>query len=151
MAGAPSYAVGWQEPVYVPNPPAGAAWSYTVDGRYFERLLSVYFVLNTSAVVANRTTQLNLLDANGNVVLVVAGGVTVTAGISKFCSLQVGNPAIESAIPSGSVGWLPDFLLPPGWRWQLAVANLDAGDTVTGTVLLVQRFPNDAAQMTVQP
>src|SRR5579872_1630304 len=113
MLGAPSYAVGWQAPVYVDQPAAGAGWQYTVDGRYWERLLSVYYVLTASAVVANRTSQLNLLDANGTVVLVAGAGATVTAGQSKFASLQVDNPGLESAIPSGAVGWLPDLLVPP--------------------------------------
>lgn len=145
MQGAIGFQVGWQQPVYVQSPAAGASWSHKVDGRYWERLLSVYYVYTASAVVANRTSQLNLVDQNGAVVLVVGAGATVTAGQTKFCSLQIGNPTVEGGIPSGAVGWLPDFLVPMDWSWQLAVANEDAGDTVTGIVLLVQQFPNDAA------
>lgn len=142
------FQVGWQEPVYLPTPAAGAAWTYTVDGRNFERLLSVYYVLAASAVVANRTTQLNLLDVAGRTILVVGAGATVTAGQTKFCSLQIQSPSIEGGIPSGSVGWLPDLLLPPGWQWQLVIANEDVADQVSGVVLLLQRFPNDATMVT---
>ena len=120
-----------------------------MDGGYYERLLSVYYVLSTSAVVANRTSQLNLLDSNGLVVAVTAAGAPVTAGQVKFCCLQLGNPGLESAIPSGSVGFLPDLVVPPGWTWQLVIANEDVDDQVSGVVLLVQQFPDDAAMVTV--
>jgi len=143
MVDAPLYAVGWQEPVYIPNPAPGASFTYTIDGRYWERVVGIYFVLATSAVVANRTSQFNILDVEGRVITVIGAGVTVTASQQKFCALMIDNPVVEGAIPSGSVGWLPNLLLPSGYQWQLAIQNIDVADQVSGIVLLNQRFMND--------
>ena len=145
MTGALSHQVGWQEPVYLPQPPAGQNWKFKVDGRYFTRVLSVTFVLQTSAVVANRFPQLQLLDQNGVLVTAIGAGGTVVASSNLQNYLTVGNPFISAGASGGSFGYMPDFLIPPDWSWQSQVFGIDPGDQLSGIVLLVQRFPNDAA------
>lgn len=148
MIDAPSFAVGWQEPVYVPNPAVGGQWAYTVDGRYCERLLAVTHVFTTSAVVGNRYPAVNLADVNGRVITSVPGGGPVVASSVKPCYLTGGGPAYGDSVPTGVYGFIPDLLIPGGWSWQSSVLGMDAGDEFTGVVLLVQRFPNDATQIT---
>lgn len=147
LLGAPSYAVGWQEPLYLSNPAAGSEWTYTVSGRFYERLLSVRYTLVTSAVVANRFPRLALADANGTHVLSVPVAGTVVAGTTLFIHGMLGAPAFGSGTTGNSQGFIPDMLIPPGWTWHVNTSGLDAGDTETGIVLIVQRFPSDTASI----
>lgn len=148
LLGSPGYAVGWQEPLYLANPAAGSEWTHTVDGRWFERLLAVRYVLTTSAVVANRSARLALANADGKHVLAVPATGLVAAGTAVTVHLTAGAPAFASGTTGVSDGYLPDLMVPSGWTWHINTAGLDAGDTETGIVLLVQRYMNDAAEIT---
>ena len=148
MTGAPSYAVGWQEPAYVAQPAAGAVWSYTVGGRYYERMVAVTFTFNASAVVANRLITMQLLDTNGVVVIEVACGGLVAAGSFLTVNLTADGPAFDRDTAGHTYGYVPGILVPPGWKWQVIVGGMDAGDAFSGIVLLVQRFPNDIVAVT---
>lgn len=143
LLGAPSFAVGWQEPIYIPNPAAGNAFTYTVDGRYYERVLAVAFNLVTSAVVADRFAELFLMDNNGKNITAVPCGGTVAASTTLNVFLTADAPSYSGGNSGGTFGKLPDLLIPPGWKWQLDVFSMDAGDAINDVVLLVQRFPSD--------
>lgn len=147
MVDAPSFAIGWQQPIYVASPPAGQEWSHQVDGRFYERLLAVRYTLTTSAVVANRVPQLVLKDANGVVLFAVpaAGAVVASSAITVNLAYRLGT--LSAGIAGNTYGTLPDLLLPPGYSWSVVTAGLDVGDTETGVTLLVQQFPNDAASI----
>lgn len=145
MNQAPGFAVGWQDRVVVPAPAAGANWKYTVDGRYYERVLAVHFTFNTSAVVANRFPVVALTDNNGFIVTSVPGGSGIAASNGVITDLVVGGPAYNLGNTGNAFGFLPDLLVPPGWIWQSQTFGIDVGDAYTGISLLVQRFPNDAA------
>lgn len=145
MMGALGFHVGWQEPVYIPAPAAGANWSFTGDGRYFTRVLAITNRFATSAVVANRFPSMQLTDTNGVVISSVSAGGSIPASTSVTPYLMVGGPAYANGNVGATFGFLPDLLIPPGWVWQSSAANLDVGDQFSNVVLLVQRFPNDAA------
>lgn len=148
MADPPGFAVGWQTPVYLPNPPVGGNWQYTVDGRYTERVVAVWFAFTASAVVGNRNPRLVLQDTNGTNIAAVPGGSGVAAGGSIAASLTIGSTGQAGAGAGNTYGFLPDLLIPAGWSWTSAVGGMDAGDQFSSIVLLVQRFPNDAASIT---
>ena len=148
MTGAPSYAVGWQTPVYVPNPPNGQGWSYKVDGSYHERMAAVTFAFNASAVVANRLTVLQLLDTNDNVVVEAKCGGLVAAGSFLTVNLTSDGPGFAADQAGHTFGYVPGFLVPPGWSWATFTTGMDVGDNFTGIVLLVQRFPSDIVAVT---
>lgn len=142
---APSFAVGWQEPVYIANPAAGNGFTYTADGRYYERVLAVTFNLVTDAVVANRFAELFLQDTNGNDITSVPCGGTVVASSTLNVFLTYDGPSYSGGVTGGTFGKMPNLLIPPGWKWVLTVFGMDAGDTVNSIVVLTQRFPTDAA------
>lgn len=148
MIDAPSYAVGWQEPVYLPDPVVGAEWSYTVDGRYYERLITAHIVFTASATVADRYPQMQLTDANGVAVTSAPVGSGTAASDVLTADLTLNAPAFSLAQSGGSWGYFPDLLIPPGWTWQSVTYGIDAGDQYSGIVLLVQRFPNDVTSIT---
>jgi hypothetical protein len=143
LGGAPSFAVGWQEPVYVPLPAAGAQWSHKIDGRWYERVMAVRWVLTTSAVVASRFPDLVLTDPNGMVVSAVSGGSGTPASSQLNINLAVNGPAYANGTAGDSFGFMPDLLLAPGWSWGSTVVGMDVADQLSGVVLLVQRFPSD--------
>lgn len=140
---APSYAIGWQELIKVPNPAAGQVWAHKVDGRYYERVVAAMFTLTTSAVVANRFPTFYLIDNNGTIVTEVPAGGTITANSQVTAVLHLGGPAYSFGTTGNSYGFLPDILAAPDWSWGVSVSGIDAGDTLTNGSLLVHRFPND--------
>ena len=144
----PGFAVGWQEPVYLVNPPAGSGWSHTVDGKWLERLISARWIFTADAVVANRSIRLSLLDVNGTIVTEVPATGVVTAGTMLACEMTTGGPGYAVTVAGVAAGFIPDLLVPPGWTWTARGITLDPGDTLTSITLLVQRYPNDAASIT---
>ena len=148
MVSPPGFAVGWQEPLYLPNPPAGNGWSHTVDGKWLERLIAARWIFTTDAVVANRSVRLSLSDVNGTIITEVPATGVVAASQMLACELAVGLSGSAVTVPGVSAGPLPDLLVPPGWTWSARGITLDPGDTLTSITLLVQRFPNDAASIT---
>ncbi|MGH9622517.1 MAG: hypothetical protein ACRD45_22770 [Bryobacteraceae bacterium] len=148
MAAPPGFAVGWQEPVYIPDPAAGANWKYTVDGRYSERLVSVRFTFTASAVVADRFPLVHLADANGRVVGGYFAGSNIAASVVQTVTLSPGNQVVSNYGPTEVFGFLPDLLVPPGWAWSSSVPGVDVGDQISAITLIVQRFPNDATSIT---
>lgn len=148
MIDAPSYAIGWQEPIYPPNPAAGAVWSHTVDGRYYERLITVRYNYLASAVVANRYPLLTLTDANGAIVLRVPTVASIVAGNNLAINLWPNNTSQAADNQGEQFNTLPDLLVPPGWTWTATVVNIDPGDQISNVVLQVQRFPNDTTAIT---
>lgn len=143
MVNAPGFAVGWQERVILPAPAPGALWSYVADGRYYERVIAAQYTLTTSAAVGNRFPALALQDINGVQVTIVPGGANVAPSAAVSAALTIGAPGFSQGTAGNSYGYLPDILIPPGWRWQAIVGGLDVADQFTNIVLLVQRFPND--------
>jgi|SRR5690348_3592699 len=149
LSSPPAFGVGWQERIIVPNPGAGANWVHTVDGRYYERLLSCRYTFTTSATVANRFPGIELRDTDGNFVTVMPGGQNVAANVSLSAYLTLGGPAYAQGTAGNTVGFIPDLLVPPGWTWGSVVGAMDPGDAFTSILLIVQRFPNDAAEITI--
>jgi len=147
MVNAPGYAVGWQVPVYLPDPAAGAGWSYKVDGRYYERVIAVTFTFNADGVVANRLMVLQLLDQDGRVIIEAQCGNPVAAGSFLTVNLVSDGPGYDTGGAGHSYGYVPGFLVPPGWSWSLFTESFDAGDQITDVVLLVQRFPSDTVEI----
>jgi hypothetical protein len=147
LLGALAYQPGWQEPVNIATPPAGQAFTYTVDGRFHERLLSVTFRLVTSIVVANRFCSMLLTDNNNRRVTQGIASGAVAASTTLQTSLHVSIPVQANGAAGGNFGYLPDLLIPPGWIWSLNISAMDVADQVDQVMLLVQRFPSDITRL----
>lgn len=141
------FQVGWQERVILPAPAAGAQWAHVTDGRYFERILAMDITFTTSSVVANRYPVVDLVDNNGQVITEFPAGAGILASSTVLAHLAIDGPAYAFGTTGATYGYMPDILTPPGWAWQSSVGGMDAGDQFTRVALLVQRFPNDAAQI----
>ena len=146
MANPPGWARGWQEHLVIPNPVAGSVWSHQVDGRWSERLVSARWVLTTSAVAANRFPVLYLTDTNGVRVLCVWAGGTVVASTVNGVTLAGENTIQSNYGGIETFGPMPNLIVPPGYTWTATVQNIDVADTLTGIVLIVDRFPSDTTR-----
>lgn len=150
LLAAPSYAVGWQERIYVPPPAAGAQWTYKSDGRYWERLVAVRWNFAASAVVATRFTTLQLKDVNGVILTEVPAGSGVVASTAVQPSLTTNAPGFATGAQFQVPGYLPDLLIPGDWTWGTVTSAMDVGDQFSSIVVVVHRFPNDAAAITAE-
>jgi ligand-binding sensor domain-containing protein len=149
MVDAPGFAVGWQQPLYLPAPAAGQPWVHTVDGRYFERLISATFSITTDVVAGSRFPLLRLFDSNGKLAAMSSIGALVAASSSMLVSMNVRSQPFAIAGSGETAGLIPDLLVPPGWTWSACQTDIDVGDQVSGAVLIVQQFPSDAVAIPV--
>lgn len=79
------------------------------------------------------------------VITEVPAGQGVVASTAVTPSLYVGCPILSDAAQFQAPGNIPDLLIPPGWSWGTLTTALQAGDQYSGIIMLVQRFPTDAA------
>jgi hypothetical protein len=127
------------EPV---NPAAGAGYTLQLDGRYWWRLHGATFTLGTDSNAANRlvTVQYGMADLNplviGEAALVVVASTTalrfvgsVDRGDSEW------NSNTDVMFP------LTNYPILGGRPFQIAIANAQAGDTLTAIKLAWWRLP----------
>lgn len=147
MLGAPGYAVGWQEPVYLPAPAAGDEWVSGGRGGFLTRFIAATFTLTTSVVVGDRYPVIELADTNGRSIVACAAGATIPASTVTVLHLVIGVPVVASGSGGDQFGYLPDILIPAGWSWQTMTGGIDVADQYSDIRLLVQRFPDDTASV----
>jgi hypothetical protein len=149
LLGAPGFAVGWQQPVYIPAPAAGTGWVHQVSGQFFERLLVATWQLTTSGAGPARYPGLQLLDSNGTIVAEVTALNTYAPGATRLLSLWVGAPVMNDLTDVDITAAIPDLLVPPGWTWKSSALSYDVADQEGPAVLLVQQYPNDSVSYPV--
>ena len=124
------------------NPAAGAAYTYTLPAP--ATLLSAQYGLTTSATVANRFPEVNILDASGNVIVSVHEQTAVVASSSitivSYQGATQGNSASGTAILPLPTG----FVLPAGYQVQLTAGNLQSTDQIANPYLTFSGSPSVA-------
>lgn len=130
---------GTVEVFTITAPGAGNTATRTTAQGFAERLLAVTFTLSNSAVVNNRTPFVRFLDGDSNEfasavatsIQPASNAVTYCAAIANQNTGNLGQPRNSFIIPS--------LWLVPGWRFNIGVLFLDAGDTITGIRGLIER------------
>lgn len=131
---------GTVETFTVTTPAAGAQFSRTTAQGYWERVISMFFLFTTSAVVASRQVALEVQDADGNVI----GG---EAAPQLQAASLVGRYYVKNT--TGSIGFagplrqslaFPGLFLQPGWKVVTNVSLIDVTDTLTLVRGVVERF-----------
>lgn len=131
---------GTVETFFLPAPSAGNNLVRTTAQGYWERYLTLFFVLTTSANAANRQVALEFQTAD----LVVFGGVA--AGVVQAASLitryyfGVGEGVAGPSAGLNQSAGFPTLFFQPGWRLVSRITLLDASDAITGIGGLVERF-----------
>lgn len=135
---------GFPEYRKLASPAAGADFSATVDGRYFERLLTVWCNLDTDSNAANREVVLQFLDDAGNVYR-ECGAATVVAADSVYdYSFSVWQPQTEFPVNASILVPLDAILMLPTFKWKLKIVNVQAGDALTAIRVVRERFFSDS-------
>ena len=116
--------------VQIANPAAGAEWTFTVPAGFVYELISVHWVLATSAVVLNRVSGVVVKDTGANVLGVWRGGVTQPASQTQNYSL---GPFDGQSDPNGNFGAIVvpaprNIRLPAGFQMISNSHGLDVGD-----------------------
>lgn len=136
-----AYGRGFLDVQYPANPAAGAGFSLVMDGRYISRLIAATFTLTTSAVVASRFVTVDYDDGNGKILVSRGAAVGVTAGSTQKFAADMARSGSEWNTGSTVFFGLYDFMLEPGRKLLINVANIDAGDQLSNLVLSFERFP----------
>jgi hypothetical protein len=98
----------------------------------------------TSLVLPSGGWTLNWLvqvsGAVGGATVLVRNVAVATAG-TTYAAQLVATPA---NVPAAQVQ-LPDFLMHSGWQWGIQLGGPQAGDQLSGILLLAERFSSDLA------
>ena len=109
------------------QPAAGADFIVALPTFECVRLLSVTAKLVTAVTVANRHPVIELVDADGNVLVQSSVGTALAASTPGIVSWSVGS-VLDGSGSGGYQGPLPNMWLPPGCKAQSAVGDLQAAD-----------------------
>lgn len=125
---------------YGTSPAAGATFTHTVDGRYYERLVTVFARLVTDANAGDRTVYLEWRNDADARYAMAGAPVTQPASTTTDYAFQpwLGQP--DWSVDGTVLVPLPQLLVPPTWDWRLNVADIEATDQLSQVRFLVERF-----------
>ena len=124
----------------VANPAAGADWSAVLSSNELVAVRSIRAILTTSATVANRSPQLQMTDANGDVLYQDGLSAAIAASVAPAICWAQGLDSNGQAGVSLSAP-LPLLWLPPGAVLKVSTALIAAGDQWSAVVVTYDRHP----------
>lgn len=150
MVGPLGLVQGWPDTQYPQSPAAGADFTLAVPGEKWQRFTAINCRLSTSAVVANRTMQFRILDADGVLLWsqVVSGAIVASSVFQIYLAPNMGTPAL--GIAGVNVASMPDLILPSGYQVQFHVLAMDAGDQIDHVQLVLQDFATSVIRASVE-
>ena len=130
--------------ITVAQPPAGADWTQTVPAFTRWRIKAVSATLTTSAVVATRFPQLEVLSAGGAAIYLPPAPQSQAAGVANGWVWQTGLPVVGQTVGAFQFETLPpEIEIGDGGNIKVATAALQAGDQWSGIALYVEEWIND--------
>lgn len=139
-------AVGWAEPIVVPDPAAGTVVvPHVVNGAYWERVLCGHITFTADATVGTRFPRFQILDGPGHVLYEANLSTGVVASTSVTASVGA-NGNISLAASGFTQAAIPDLILPAGYTFQFVSNVVGAADAFTGNTYLVGRYPSSAVR-----
>lgn len=115
--------------VNIAAPAAGANWTWTIDPSSQNEIIGLYFVLVTSAVVANRYVTVHFGDAGGNTCYRTHPPVAQTASLTRAYFGAQGAPIAAAPYPNSLQINLPiNFIMGPLYVLSSIVDALDPAD-----------------------
>ena len=115
----------------VPNPAAGAGFSFTVDSLGWLQILAIRFALTTDVNVANRMPRIEYRDGDGNDLLRQTCVSPVAASLGATISFISGYPAFSAPTPTAHIAPLVDWPLMVGWSVFCNLTNGQVGDQIS--------------------
>ena len=112
------------------NPASGSNYTYVNTSGTPQVLTSAFFKLATSATVANRYMELQILDAAGNIIGQFQNPSATAATSTQTMSFGQGV-GVLTAGNGNAVGPIPNVTLQPGWQIVVGASGIQAGDQVS--------------------
>lgn len=123
------------------QPAVATGYTRQVKGNYCERLVLASAVLVTDANVANRALNLEVQDADSNVVARLSPQAVQTAGLTWRYTWAVGVSASNMSAALAQLVAIPALILQPGWKYVWTITGVQAGDQLGALTGLVEQFP----------
>lgn len=123
------------------TPGAGLGFTYTVGGKYWERIVSVDFKLVADANAANRIVTLAYQDQDAREFNRTASPFVQVATITTQYAFAIGMMQFGAASAASIGGPLPSLFLRPGHKLVASIAAVQATDQVSLITLYIERFP----------
>jgi hypothetical protein len=130
-----------QWPLNLPTPAAGGGFTYTVGGKYWERVASLAFLLTADGNAANRIATLSVQDQDSRTFARVACPFTQAATIASEYTFAPGVQQAGANNATTMVVPFPPLFLRPRWKLVVGITAVQVGDAITVPSLLVERFP----------
>lgn len=127
----------------IPNPVAGADWTFKAPGGFYWRITSVVARLVTSAAVANRVVTLRASDQTNTwyaqeTPLAVPQNTTV-----DFCAHTGGGGTSGTALTLVLALPSEGLLLPPGNQLVAVTTAIDVADQWSNVIAMLDEIPSD--------
>lgn len=119
--------------------PSAGVWLFTADGAFVYVITTVNTNITTSAAAGNRNFSVEHIDASGNVLSLWPGAAVLgPASAAIFtASVQISTPVAIGAAQIIPLGVIP---LSAGMQLQVALGNVQAGDTVPAPFITALRY-----------
>lgn len=152
LTGPVHYGRGWPQLLQLAAPAVGAVASHVVPGDFYERLIIARATLVTHAQAGTRTPTLLVADADGNVIAEFGPTGEVAKESEQTSTWAAGLGYRNAAVKGAAQVSIPDLILSPGMRVELAVGGIKAtippageepeqpGDQQSHPVLYVERW-----------
>lgn len=136
---------GFRELLKGDSPAVATDFSYTLEGRYITRLLSLHVRLVADANAANREVVLEYRN-DANLRYMLAGApVTWPANTTVDYDFGVWQGQAEWVVDSSVLVPLPAAFLPAGYNFRVHVVNMQATDQLSAIRFQCERFWTDEA------
>lgn len=131
--GLPQYVIG-------ANPAAGAHFTRTTDGNFFERYVSIAVRLVTDGNAANREVVVQYRDTDNNVYAQTGINATVAASLTADYFFNAYTPEVVATVNSSSLVPLPSQLLLPTHSMRIFIVNVQVGDQLSRIKIATEQF-----------
>lgn len=130
----------FSEVLTVAKPAAGAGFTYTNDGAYWELIDSLSFRLVADANAANRQVTVTIKDGSGAALATLPSASVQVATLTYDYTFAPEFSTFNTVVASAVTGPLPVIFLQPGYTVTLAIGAVQVTDQVSNIRLYAQRF-----------
>ena len=115
----------------ITSPAAGAGFTYTVGGEYWEMWEALTFTLVTDANAATRQVFLTIQDQDSVPLARIPAGGTQITGLTRVYSFVRGITTPQALVVDTFLSPLPDLILQTGWKVVVSISSVQVGDQVS--------------------
>lgn len=128
----------------VTSPAAGAGFTYTNSGRYWELADSLSFQMVTGSNAANRQIAVTIKDGDGIALATLPAASVQTASLTWQYTFARDFTTFNTVVGLAVTAPLPALLLQPMYSVVVTVGAVDAADQISNVRLYLERFVTGA-------